>query len=278
MPLSWRLLRLVLGGSRNQAFLDRAWIAWLLAVVPRSARPGLALRLLAFSPHYFIHQWSARYGVGTSRGEVLQAEHQRNRASRKEICAHVLRPHLRPDMTVLDFGCGAGYLAREVSAHVTTVVAVDVSGGAIACAKVLNPAPNVEYRVNRADALTAIADDSIDLAYSFAVLQHLDRDRSRRSLAELARVLKPAGHGLCHFAVAPSPAAAGGDRHGRSPLWRYRRFYSLHFETMSESEIRSLLEEAGFSGVTIVPIATLGKVHDDIGRQHVAVFRKPVER
>ena len=50
--LLWQLLRFVIASSKDHAFLDRRWVPWLFAACPRPMRKQLALRLLAFSPHY----------------------------------------------------------------------------------------------------------------------------------------------------------------------------------------------------------------------------------
>src|SRR4030042_6477172 len=101
-------------------------------------------------------------------------------------------------MTALEFGCGAGFLARQASEHVRKVFATGVSRGVIACAGHLNAAPNVSYVRNGLSDLHAIADASIDLVYSFAVFQHLRKKQTLAFFKEFARVLKPGGLGVCH--------------------------------------------------------------------------------
>src|SRR5688572_28755083 len=94
-----------MGGSQN--FLNRAWVPWLLRTTPGSARRRVALEILALSPHYFLTPPSAE----KSRQEWLLAECERNRRSREELADSVLAPFLEPAATVLDYGCGPGFLA-----------------------------------------------------------------------------------------------------------------------------------------------------------------------
>ena len=197
--LAWKLARALIASSKDHAFLDRRWIGGTLSLMPRRLRVPLALRLLSLSPHYWVYQWTSLYPAEFRRGAILRREFDRNASSRREICENILRGFLRPEMTVLDFGCGPGFLAREVSRHVKQVVAADVSHGVTACARILNPAPNLTYVTNRPTDLAAVADRSIDLVYSFAVFQHLLREQTVVFFREFARVLRPGGSGLFHI-------------------------------------------------------------------------------
>ena len=131
----------VLTTGADQNFLGQRWIPWVLRWTPRSYRRAMALRLLAISPHYFIFQWSTLYPRGKSRSEILEAEHLRNAESRRTVARQVLAPYLDRGMAVLDYGCGPGYLARAVSDHVKDVLAVDISAGALACARTRSTPP-----------------------------------------------------------------------------------------------------------------------------------------
>jgi ubiquinone/menaquinone biosynthesis C-methylase UbiE len=126
-----------LAGSSRQAFLDHRAIGWPLRAASRH-RQSLALRLLSLSPHYFIYQWE-RYPSSWSRRRVLEAESERNRQSRRQIAEQIIAPRISGDTTVLDFGCGAGFLAGQLHTLAREVVGVGVSSGTLACAHVLNP-------------------------------------------------------------------------------------------------------------------------------------------
>lgn len=272
------MARLLVAGSRHQAFLDRWWIPWLLRTVPEGLRRPLALRLLALSPHYFSPRWAEGLSAGSRTSDLLDAEYERNRLSRREISDRLLRGRVRPDMTVLDFGCGAGFLAREVAPYVGEVLALDVSRGAIACAEVLRPGPNVSYIATSGGHLADISDASVDLLYSFAVLQHLDRSQAATVLAEFARVLRPGATGLCHFAMGEPGSHQGAwslPRSKRSRLHSLRLRYSLRYDYYSLSEVRQLLAGAGLVVEGVVPIETIASIDDDVGREHLAIFSAP---
>jgi cyclopropane fatty-acyl-phospholipid synthase-like methyltransferase len=272
---TWQAARILLAGSSDQAFLDHGWIGWLLDALPLSARRPVALRILGLSPHYFINQWTNAYPKGTKRTVVLDAEAERNRASRKQIVDDLLAPYLQPDMTVLDFGCGPGFLASQLAPHVRSVIAVDVSRGTIACARHLNAAANVAYLNNRSSDLVVVPDNSVDLAISFAVFQHLTFEQSLRFLEEFHRVLRPGGSAICQFAVATLSDSTSSDRtnDGSSFLDRYR----LNFRMSSEDEVVGLIEKTGFSEILVSSVREVAEIADDVGAQHLAVFRRSPE-
>jgi SAM-dependent methyltransferase len=260
----WLLARLLLSSSKDHAFLDRAWLPGLMRCTPRRWREALALRLLALSPHYWIYQ--DYYPRQMGRSEVLRREHLRNLSSRQELCDKVLRRFLRPAQAVLDFGCGPGFLARAVSPHVRRVVAADVSRGVIACARVINRADNIRYVANTLTGLPAVADGSIDLVYSFAVVQHLRKEQTACFFREFARVLRPGGQGVVHVVLGES-----GVR--ESTGWHARRV-DLRRACFAPEEITALARQAGLDEVRIVPVASLCDLDDEIGAEHLLLFRR----
>ena len=269
--LSWRLLRLLIASSAQHAFLDRGWIPGLFAITPNRLRFPLALRLLSLSPHYWVYQWTNLYPAGMRRGEVLAREFARNAESRAQIAKHVLSRFLRPEMTVLDFGCGPGFLAREVSERVARVLATDVSRGVIACARELNRAANLTYLRNESDRLEGVEDGSVDLVYSFAVFQHLLKPQASTFFREFARVLKPGGVGVCHTILQEPGELRAADPSDGGWICRRVNLRMIYFRA---EEIKALARQAGLSEVEIVPVSALAEIRDDIGREHLLTFRR----
>ncbi len=266
-----RAARLAIASSKDHAFLDRGWISGLMRLTPRSLRAPLAMRLLGLSPHYWVYQFGNYYPPAYTRRQVLEAEFQRNAASRREICDKLLCRFLRPEMTALDFGCGPGFLAKAVSAHVATVYASDVSRGVIACAQQINAADNLRYVSNGLSTLDNIADASIDCAYSFAVFQHLTKPQSRAFFREFARALKPGGIGVCHTILKEpdDPRAVDPSQGG----WIARRV-NLRMVYFTPSEIVEELQQAGLRDVQITQIESLADIRDDIGHEQLVTFRR----
>lgn len=271
--LAWTIAQLLIAGSKRHAFLDRPWVGALLRLAPRSRRRSFAIRLLALSPHYFIYQWNNRYERALTRDEILRREVERVAVSRKGICDRLLKPHLRPDMAVLDLGTGPGFLARELSGHVAQVIGCDVSRGVIACARWVNPAPNLTYVANPAESLVPLADASLDLVVSFAVLQHLTPEQSRALLGEIGRVLKPGGLALCHV-IEEDPDEPRQWVVLPPRGWRERRTRP-RMVFIRAPELTRELTRAGFADVSVRPIREIAVVDDDIQGDHLASFRRP---
>jgi SAM-dependent methyltransferase len=98
--------------------------------------------------------------------------------------------------TVLEVGGGSGVVMREIArrtAGACHIVDVDISPyllrEAAALADQAGVADRMEFREGSAEAIP-LADDSIDVALSFTVLEEGDADRM---LAELVRVTRPGG-------------------------------------------------------------------------------------
>jgi cyclopropane fatty-acyl-phospholipid synthase-like methyltransferase len=207
------------------------------------------------------------------RRQVLQKEFERNASSRQELCEKLLQPFLHTGMTVLDFGCGVGFLARSISPHVARVIAADVSRGVLACARQLNPAKNVSYVRNGLTDLRAVLDQSVDFIYSFAVFQHLRKEQSAGFAKEFARVLRPGGSGILHTILSDP---SDGPTVWEQKSWVAQRVH-VRMVYFSADELRALLQKAGLRAVKIARVRDIAEVDDDIGEQHVVMFEKPVD-
>lgn len=129
-------------GREPQAFLDAGWVRQLLTAAPARWREHVALYVLTLSPHYCFDVPQYR---GVSRLEFGRREFARNMAARRVIGDRLLRHLLTPNDTVLDYGCGPGFLVTYLREHAHPVYGVDISRGALECARILNAAPNVTY-------------------------------------------------------------------------------------------------------------------------------------
>ncbi len=101
----------------------------------------------------------------------------------------MLSKHLRPGMTVLELGCGAGYFTRELARSGADIIAIDVSPELLEIARANCSAPNVRYEIRNAYDLS-YPDAVFDSVVGSAVLHHL---KIEEALREIYRVLKPGG-------------------------------------------------------------------------------------
>jgi len=133
---------------------------------------------------------------------------------------------------VLDAGCGEGGVAMAVAARhpATRVEGVEVAAANVAIAHKLNRFPNVAFREGLAEEVhTLFPVASFDLAYSFAVLEHV-RD-VEATIRSIATVLRPGGR-FC-FVVPMHEFRATGPLPEYTPV----HGYADHCRVFSEQEL-----------------------------------------
>ncbi len=246
-------------GAQN--FLGARWVPAILAVTPVRRRPQMALRLLALSPHYFQPGERDR-----------DAAAERNRRSRQTLAQDLLGRYLRTDDDVLDVGCGPGYLAAAVAPRVHAVTALDVSRGVLACARVLNPAPNLEYLTVEEFRRTG---RDVDVVYSIAVVQHLTDEVFARALRDWHAALRPGGRLLVHVVVDdPAWRTEAQWRAERGLAGRAKMRFALNCFGRSSEQVRRIATDAGFGELDLVPLSAMVDVDDDVVGQHLLVGRR----
>ena len=105
--------------------------------------------------------------------------------------------------SLLDVGCGEGVLVHEWANRIAPrrVVGIDLEEPSIQAGWEQRRAPNLEYRIMKAEAMP-FADDEFDVATAIEVLEHVPDPA--HTVAEMARVAKS------HLLVSVP----------REPLWR----------------------------------------------------------
>jgi ubiquinone/menaquinone biosynthesis C-methylase UbiE len=189
-----------------------------------SATPGLVLN------------WGWRYDLVVWLFDIV------SRGKVREVRRQTLDlAHLQSGEMVLDVGCGTGTLALEASerAGVTGhVVGVDPAPRQIARAraKAAKRGLPVDFQIGVIEHLPFPA-ESFDVVLSTWMMHHLPDDLKRRGLAEIARVLKPAGRLVVVDATHPERS----ERRARAPR--------LGAGELGIQAQPTLMKQAGFSRV-----------------------------
>ncbi|BDM83735.1 class I SAM-dependent methyltransferase [Acaryochloris marina] len=105
----------------------------------------------------------------------------------------VTRDYFRPDMEVLEIGCGTGSTAILDAPYVKHIHAIDFSASMLAIAKSKTEAEkinNVTFEQAAIEDLN-VPDQSLDMVLGLSIL-HLLRDRSA-AIARVYQMLKPGG-------------------------------------------------------------------------------------
>jgi len=105
----------------------------------------------------------------------------------------VTREHFRPDMEVLEVGCGTGSTAIAHAPYVKHIRATDISSKMIEIAKGKADAAgvdNVTFEVETVEAMR-MPDDSVDVVLALSIL-HLLEDKEQ-AIAKVFRMLRPGG-------------------------------------------------------------------------------------
>ena len=255
-------------GKERQSFLGASWLVRLLRMAPDKNKRQLALTALSWSPHYFFRNMNPDY-LHMSHSEFTEKEFERNRSTREKLCSYLLLPHLKSTQVVMDYGCGPGFLANSVSRHVRTVYGIDLSRGVLECARILNSSPTVNYV--HTTQLGRIEDCSVDLVYSFAVIQHVTDEVFMKILTDVHSKLKDGGEVAIHIVL-------DGDNWKREEDWRrdaslrgrMKWRYGLNCFKRNEQDVRRMLEAADYQSIVIQPMRELcPEEFDDVCTQHL---------
>jgi SAM-dependent methyltransferase len=145
-----------------------------------------------------------------------------------------LKPYLRPGCTFLEVGAGDCALAARVAQKAGKVFAVDIS----ARSRMLRLPRNVRF-VKTSGTDIGVPIETVDVAFSDQLMEHLHPDDALAQLRNIRRVLKPGGVYMC---VTPNRL------YGPSDVSGYFEDVAcgFHLREYSVREIRAIFREAGF--------------------------------
>ncbi|MEQ1749538.1 MAG: methyltransferase domain-containing protein [Prosthecobacter sp.] len=172
----------------------------------------------------------------------------------------LLKPFLIPGVSLAEFGAGSGALAKSVARDfpVSRVVALEVCEQTGADVDLPE-----KFRWQHYDGLSApLNQQSIDVAFSYQVLEHMHPDDVPVHLSEVARILKDNG-----VYVLSTPHEASGPH----DVSRYfgLQLQTFHLREWSYRAIEKALFEAGFKKVQLY---WRGKVRTSHGFIHSLIL------
>jgi ubiquinone/menaquinone biosynthesis C-methylase UbiE len=211
--------------------------------------PRSKIRGVATTPSYSTTDIRSYFDQCASTGSAEQHGHaQRLLEYRLALLRSLARP--RSTDVVLDLGCGNGHHLLALGPEIARGIGIDISPGMIELARVRVRNPprraNLTFKVDDAEELKGIADQSIDLAFCIGAFEHmLDK---RAVLTSIYRVLKFGGRFVCLTLDA-------------NYVW-YRIFAPLlgfsfkHLSSdrmLTRDEFVLLLNQTGFRGIRFAP-------------------------
>lgn len=154
----------------------------------------------------------------------------------------ITREYLRPDMEMLEFGCGTGSTALLHAPYVKHILATDISSKMIEIAQGKADAQNVENVTFQCTAIEpfSLPDQALDVVLGLNVL-HLVEDKDE-VIAKIHRMLKPGG-----IFVTSTACIADMMRIFRIivPVGRFLRLIPL-VKVFSTKELQDSLTDAAF--------------------------------
>ena len=109
--------------------------------------------------------------------------------------------------SMVELGCGAGRMTRGFAERFQSVCAVDISAEMQSRAKgYLQSFLNIRWVLSNGEALSEIENASVDLVFSYLVLQHMPTKAVvYSSIREMMRILRPGGVFLFQFNGSDRP-------------------------------------------------------------------------
>lgn len=190
-------------------------------------------------------EWSGPWGGTRNMWEVL---------IRPRIAAYL------PAESLLEIAPGHGRCTQFLREVCDRLTIVDLVPECIeACKRRFGAESGIRYAVNDGWTLPMVPDASIDLAFTWDSLVHVERETIRSYVHELARVLAVGGHAFIHH----SNLGAYRDRIGE---FDWAKELHARGKTMSASAMREACREAGLRCVSqeLIPWGTTGLYIDAI--------------
>lgn len=155
-----------------------------------------------------------------------------------------LKPLLHPQTRYLEIGCGDADVTFAVAEHTALAYGMDVTDSLVE----FDRAP-ANFRFLKTNGIDIpLPDQSIDLAYSNQLIEHLHPDDAEAQIREVVRVLVPGGR---YFVRTPSRLSGP---HDVSVFYSYQA-QGFHLKEYDYRSLHRLLTGAGFDQVRFMLVA-----------------------
>lgn len=148
---------------------------------------------------------------------------------------HLIKRYLTSETVFLEIGAGDGVLSRLIAEKVKEVYSLEVSEKIVQNLKLPH---NAKLLLTDGTTIPVVA-ESIDVAFSNQVLEHLHPEDTEEQLQNIARALKPGGKYICitpHRFSGPHDVSQYFDREATG----------LHLKEYTTEDITTLFKKAGF--------------------------------
>ena len=159
------------------------------------------------------------------------ADHER----KVQALLRLVHPYLTPETVFMEMGAGDCALPRVVAPLVSKAYGLEVSE--VLTSK-LPKSDRFEVLISK-NCDVPLSDDTVDLAFSYQVIEHIHPEDVVEQLKQIYRVLKPGG---CYYCITPNRL------YGPSDISRDfdREATGLHLKEYSNTDLLKLFRGIGF--------------------------------
>ncbi len=152
----------------------------------------------------------------------------------------VTRGYFRPDMEVLEFGCGTGSTAIAHSPYVKHIQAIDISSKMIEIAQGKADAKNIENVTFRRSSIDefSVSDRTLDAVLGLSILHLLEN--KEEVIAKVYKMLKPGG------IFVTSTACVGDTMKFFKVVAPIGKLFGLILNVFTRKELEDSLTDTGF--------------------------------
>lgn len=153
---------------------------------------------------------------------------------------HVTRKYFRPDMEVLEFGCGTGSTAISHAPYVKHIQAIDISSKMIDIAQGKADTKNIENVTFRRSTIDkfSMPDETLDAVLGLSILHLLVNKEA--VIAKVHRMLKPGG------IFVTNTVCLGDMMKFIKIIAPIGKFFGLLVKVFTKRELEDSLTNAGF--------------------------------